>query len=105
MSDTVNIVNRRRGGGGGGSGGSGKAPDARFKGANNLGGSKLEAAFTSNFLDMDASSLQYLKTLQMRKELMKDHKDGVLATQYKQLDDAIKILADQQQSRRSSACI
>ena len=96
MSDAVNIVNRRRGGGGGG--GSGKAPDARFKGANNLGGSKLESAFTSNFLDMDASSLQYLKTLQMRKELMKDHKDGALKTQYDQLDDAIKILANQQQS-------
>jgi hypothetical protein len=93
MSDAVNIVNRRRGGGGGGSG---KAPDARFKGANNLAGSKLESAFTSNFLDMDASSLQYLKTLQMRKELMTDI-DG-LEAQRAQLNDSIKILANQQQS-------
>ena len=94
MSDAVNIVNRRRGGGG--DGGGGKAPDARFKGANNLGGSKLEAAFTSNFLDMDASSLQYLKTLQMRKDLIA----GVngLETQQKQLTDSIRILANQQQS-------
>jgi hypothetical protein len=94
MSDAVNIVNRRRGGGGGGGGG--KAPDVRFKGANNLGGSKLEAAFTSNFLDMDASSLQYLKTLQMRKDLMEGI-DG-LETQRGQLVDSIRILANQQQS-------
>jgi hypothetical protein len=94
MSDAVNIVNRRRGGGGGGGGG--KAPDARFKGANNLGGSKLEAAFTSNFLDMDASSLQYLKTLQMRKDLIANV--GGLETQQKQLTDSIRILANQQQS-------
>ena len=86
--------NRRRGGGGGG--GSGKAPDARFKGANNLGGSKLESAFTSNFLDMDASSLQYLKTLQMRKDLIEGV--GGLETQQKQLTDSIRILANQQQS-------
>jgi hypothetical protein len=96
MSDAVNIVNRRRGGGGGGGGG--KAPDQRFKGANLLQGSKLESAFAPNFLDMDASSMNYLKTLQLRKELLDKVGADKLRPQKQALDDAIEILADQQQS-------
>jgi hypothetical protein len=100
MADAVSIVNKR---GGGGSAPPSKAKqgfDARFRGAQNIGGSKMAQAMGSDFIDADPPLLSFMQMLKVKRDLLTKPDGSPLSdsvkSQLSQLNESITILASDQ---------